>query len=106
MQKTKIKAREIFLKNVIFTIKDGKCKFYIQDKGIKVDVVMYIPKKEYEDIQVRMFNGGITAEALRAEHLKVKSANGALTLDGVNGENCELETGNGAITIQTLNLTI
>ena len=94
------KAREIFLKNVLFTIKDGKCKFYIQDKGIKVDVVMYVPKKEYEDIQIRMFNGGITAEALRAEHVKVKSANGALTLDGVNGESCELETGNGAITIQ------
>ena len=60
-----VKAREIFLKNVLFTIKDGKCKFYIQDKGMKVDVVIYVPKKEYENIQVRMFNGGITAEALR-----------------------------------------
>lgn len=97
------KAREIFLRNVMFTIKDGKCKFYIQDKGMKVDVVMYVPKKEYEDIQIRMFNGGITAEALRGEHFRVKSANGALTLDGVNGESCELETGNGAITIQTSN---
>ncbi len=95
------KAKEIFLKNVLFTIDDGKCKFYIQDKGIKVDVEMYIPKKEYEDIQIRMFNGGITTEALKAEHFKLKSANGALTLDGVNGESCELETGNGAITIQT-----
>ena len=103
-QKNQDKAREIFLKNVLFTIKDGKCKFYIQDKGIKVDVVIYIPKKEYEDIQIRMFNGGITAEALRAEHFKLKSANGALTLDGVNGESCELETGNGTITIQTCSI--
>lgn len=97
-------AREIFLKNVLFIIKDGKCKFYMQDKGIKVDVVMYVPQKEYEDIQIRMFNGGITTEALKAEHLKVKSANGALTLDGVNGESCELETGNGTITIQNSNV--
>lgn len=99
------KAREIFNNNVLFEIKDEKCKFYIQDKGIKVDVVMYVPKQDYETIQIRMFNGGITAEALRAEHVKVKSANGPLTLERVNGARCELETGNGAITIQDSHFT-
>lgn len=99
------KAREIFNNNVLFDIKDGKCKFYIQDKGIKVDVVMYVPKQEYKDIQIRMFNGAISAEALNAGHVKVKSANGALTLDRVTGERCELETGNGTITIQASHFT-
>lgn len=94
-------ARELFLKNTLFTIKDGTFTFYIQDKGIKVDVIIYVPKKEYEDVQIRMFNGGITVEALSAEHFKVKSANGALTLEEVNGARGTLETGNGTITIQT-----
>lgn len=97
-------AREMFLKNVLFAIKDGKLKFYVEDKAIKVDVVIYVPKKEYEDVRIRMFNGGITAAALTTQHMKMKCANGALALSGVNGESCELETGNGAITIQTSDL--
>lgn len=92
-------AKDTFLKNVLFTIDKGKMKFYIPEKAIKVDVVIYVPKKEYEDIQIRMFNGGITTESLRVEYLKVKSANGALTLEGMNGHSCELETGNGKIAI-------
>lgn len=95
------KARELFVKNTLFMINDGKMKFYIQDKGMKVDAVIYVPKKDYENVQIRMFNGAIIAEALWAEHVKVKSANGAITVEGVHGENCDLETGNGAIAIQT-----
>lgn len=92
-------AKDTFLKNVLFTIDKGKMKFYVPEKAMKVDVVIYVPKKEYESVQIRMFNGGITTESLRVEYLKVKSANGALTLEGMNGDSCELETGNGKITI-------
>lgn len=95
------KAREVFVKNVLFSIENGKLTFSIREKAIKVETIIYVPKKEYEDVQMRMFNGGITAEFLRAEKMKVKSANGPLTLQGVVGEICELETGNGAITLQT-----
>ncbi|MFJ8246231.1 DUF4097 family beta strand repeat-containing protein [Peribacillus asahii] len=93
-------AREAFLNEVIFAIEDGTLKFYLQEKGIKADVLIYVPQKEYKQLRIRMFNGGVAAESLAAEEVKVKSANGSISMDSVRGENCELETGNGTITIQ------
>lgn len=91
------KARETFLDEVHFVIEAGKMKFKVREKTMKVDTVLYIPRKEYEDIQVRLFNGAITTESLTVEKLKAKTANGVIHIQHGKGETCELETGNGTI---------
>ncbi|MFA1714188.1 DUF4097 domain-containing protein [Peribacillus frigoritolerans] len=96
-------ARKNFLEEVDFTIENGKLKFKVREKSIKVDTIMYIPRREYEDIHVRMFNGAITAESLRSENFKAKTANGAIHIMQGTGDSCELETGNGMITITDTN---
>ncbi|MGW6380526.1 DUF4097 family beta strand repeat-containing protein [Peribacillus butanolivorans] len=96
-------ARKNFLEDVHFSIEEGKMRFKVFEKSIKVDAVLYIPRKEYEDIQVRLFNGAITAESLESNKLKAKTANGAIHILQGNGESCELETGNGTITISDTN---
>ncbi|MGM9954921.1 MAG: DUF4097 family beta strand repeat-containing protein [Peribacillus sp.] len=97
------KARETFLEEVHFAIDAGKMKFKVREKTMKVDTVLYIPSKAYEDIQVRLFNGAITTESLTAEKLKAKTANGVIHIQQGKGETCELETGNGTITISDTN---
>ena len=97
------KARETFLDEVHFAIEAGKMKFKVREKTMKVDTVLYIPHKEYEDIQVRLFNGAITTESLTVEKLKAKTANGVIHIQHGKGETCELETGNGTITISDTN---
>ncbi|MGE7761779.1 DUF4097 family beta strand repeat-containing protein [Peribacillus sp. NPDC097895] len=96
-------ARKNFLEEVEFSIEDGKMKFKVREKAIKVDTIMYIPRKEYEDIHVRLFNGAITTESLKSENLKAKTANGAIHIMQGKGDSCELETGNGMITISDTN---
>lgn len=98
-------ARKSFLDEVDFLIQDGKITFKVSEKAVKVDTIMYIPRREYEDIQVRMFNGAITTESLKSENLKAKTANGAIHILQGNGDSCVLETGNGTITISDTNFT-
>lgn len=92
-------GREAFMDHVRFTIEDGKMKFKVREKTIKVDTVVYLPKRNYEEIQVRLFNGSIHADSLLADTFKAKTANGAIELRQGDGTSCELETGNGTITI-------
>jgi DUF4097 and DUF4098 domain-containing protein YvlB len=92
-------ARDAFLQGVHFTIENEKLTFLVQQKGIKVDAVLYIPSAEYEKIVIRMFNGAISGEGLSAETFKAKTANGPITIGQLNGSLCQLETGNGAIAL-------
>jgi DUF4097 and DUF4098 domain-containing protein YvlB len=90
-------ARQNFLKDIIFAIEGGKLRFITQQKWMKVEAVIYVPKAQYERIRVRMFNGPISGEELNVSDIRVKTANGKINLDRLNGKRAEVETANGQI---------
>lgn len=92
-------ARKKFLQQVEFTIVDNKLHFILQQKLMKVAAVCYVPKTDFEKIQLRLFNGPITAEQLVAKDFKAKTANGKITLEAISGKSFELETANGHISV-------
>ena len=96
---TQAQAREEFLKNVHFTNEEGRVRFHVLQKSVKVDTKIFVPVRHYESISIRLFNGGITGGSLLVDTLKAKTANGAITLQKVEGKTCDAETGNGKITI-------
>ncbi|WP_028393577.1 DUF4097 family beta strand repeat-containing protein [Bacillus cihuensis] len=93
-------AREALLKEVHFLVEDEKLRFHLLQKFIKADVTLYIPNKEYEEVYIRMFNGSISGESLKADHFKVKTANGKIAIEDVTGKKLNAETGNGNISIR------
>jgi len=103
---TQAQAREEFLKNVHFTNEEGRVRFHVLQKSVKVDAKIFVPIRHYESISVRLFNGGITGGSLLVDSLKAKTANGAITLQKVEGKKCDVETGNGKITINDSRLEI
>jgi DUF4097 and DUF4098 domain-containing protein YvlB len=94
---TQEQARQNFLKDVMFAVEGQKLRFMTQQKWMKVDAVVYVPKSLYERVRVRMFNGSISGEELNVEDFRVKTANGKINLDRVNGKRAEIETANGHI---------
>jgi DUF4097 and DUF4098 domain-containing protein YvlB len=92
-------ARQNFLKEVIFEIEGQKLRFITQQKLMKVDAVIYVPKEEYDRVRIRMFNGPINSEELNVSDLRVKTANGKIYLDRLSGKKAEIETANGHINI-------
>lgn len=92
-------ARQNFLKDVIFTVEGQRMRFATQQKWMKVEAVAYIPQAHYEKVRLRMFNGPLSGEQLRADHFRLKTANGKIEFTGLNGKRLEAETANGPIKI-------
>src|SRR5690606_8728966 len=66
----------------------------------QVNIVLYVPAKQFNQITVRLFNGGFSMKRIDAALLKVKTANGKIELKNGEFDDAELETANGAIQVQ------
>lgn len=97
---TQEEARQKFLKDVLFAVEGEKLRFSAQQKWMKLEASVYVPQSQYENIKVRMFNGPIDGENLKAESFKAKTANGKINLAGFEGKYAEIETANGQVSIQ------
>jgi DUF4097 and DUF4098 domain-containing protein YvlB len=92
-------ARRKFLEDAIFTIENQKLRFSVQQKWMKVDAVIHIPKEEYENVRIRLFNGSIEGENLTVKDCRAKTANGKVFLGNLECGKLETETANGQISI-------
>jgi DUF4097 and DUF4098 domain-containing protein YvlB len=93
-------ARVNFIKDVIFNVEMGTLRFATQPKWMKVDAVIFIPKADYENVRVRMFNGPVQCENLKVNKLKIKTANGKVSVAGLTGTKLDAETANGKIKVE------
>lgn len=96
---TQDQARQNFLRDIIFSVEGEKLRFATQQKWMKVDAVIYVPRLQYEHVRVRIFNGAITGADMNVGDLRVKTANGKIILDRVHGKKAEAETANGKIQV-------
>lgn len=94
-----VEGKEKFLNNIEFKIDDGKFSFSSKEKFMKTDAKIYVPEKKYEKIDIKLFNGPVTAEGIKAEKMDVKTANGQIRLIRTECGKAEAETGNGSIQI-------
>lgn len=96
-------GRSYFLDNTVFSQDNGLLCFATKSKWMRVETTVYIPRKIYKKITVRMFNGEMTGELLESEHLVVKTTNGKVDLTGISGKKLDVETVNGQIKVIDLN---
>lgn len=92
-------ARSYFLENTIFRHENDLLVFATQSKWMKVDSVIYIPKKLYDKISLRVFHGDVKGEQLEVKHLVVKTTNAKATFRDIVGEKVDINTVNGNITL-------
>lgn len=90
-------AREHFINNVECEVSGNKFLFYTNKKSIKVNLLIYIPQRQYDQLKIKLFNGPIRGEELRIHQLKGKTANGVISFSNIKGEQAEFETANGQI---------
>lgn len=92
-------ARKHLLEDARFSVSDGKMRFVVQSRSIKVKAIVYVPQTKYDEIKVKQFNGMIKGSDLQAVLLKAKTANGKISFDKVDISAAELETVNGAVRV-------
>ncbi|WP_164525455.1 DUF4097 family beta strand repeat-containing protein [Siminovitchia acidinfaciens] len=96
-------GRSYFLDNTVFSQDNGLLCFATKSKWMRVETTVYIPRKIYKKITVRIFSGEMTGELLESEHLIVKTTNGKVDLTGISGKKLDVETMNGQIKVIDLN---
>jgi len=94
-------ARQNFLRDILFTTDGQRLRFSTQQKWMKVESVIYVPRAQYENVRVRIFNGSISGGDMNVGDLRVKTANGKINLERVHGAKAEVETANGRINVNT-----
>lgn len=92
-------GKEKLLENIDFDVRNGQLIVGCNDKIMKVSAKIYIPERLYEKVHVKLFNGSIKGDGLKADVLELKTANGKLDIVNCEGTKAEVETGNGAISI-------
>ncbi|PLR99106.1 DUF4097 family beta strand repeat-containing protein [Bacillus sp. T33-2] len=93
-------ARSKFLQEAIFSVEGQKLRLAVQQKWMKVETIVSIPREQYDSIKIRLFNGPIQTGHLNVKDFKAKTANGKIKLEGLNTEKLEAETGHGAIDVK------
>ncbi|WP_374720700.1 DUF4097 family beta strand repeat-containing protein [Peribacillus tepidiphilus] len=97
--KDETEARKQLLNDTRFEIQNDRLQLIVRQKWMKMDTKIFIPQNDYHKIRVRLFNGSLFAENVKAESIKARSANGKLNLQRVLAEDGEFETANGNITL-------
>ncbi|MFJ8066052.1 DUF4097 family beta strand repeat-containing protein [Psychrobacillus sp. NPDC096426] len=97
---TEDEAKARFAEEFIFTTEGNKLRVYSDMKTTSVQVMLFVPKKAYNYISARLFNGEFSAKNMEANSFKVKTTNGKVTLDTLTFKRADIETVNGSVQVQ------
>ncbi|WP_416147182.1 DUF4097 family beta strand repeat-containing protein [Salipaludibacillus sp. HK11] len=95
-------ARRVFLDDVHFSFKDEKVRFKAKKKSMKVNTVVYVPKKQLEKVKLYAFNGKLTGENVKVNSIEAKTVNGRIDFAEIIAKYVNLETVNGTISVPRL----
>ena len=91
---------EAFLERADIDVDDEKISFQIPNKRMKVDLVFYLPKRNYDHMSVKMLNGDITLKELELGDIFLKTTNGEMIIDTVSASMLEVEGVNGEVDVK------
>ncbi|MBU9712778.1 DUF4097 family beta strand repeat-containing protein [Evansella tamaricis] len=95
-------ARKYFLDEVLFDTANGRMRFESRKKTMKVNAVVYVPRKDLEKIKLYTFNGKISGENVAFDKFEAQTVNGRIGFEELEGKVVRLETVNGTISVSKL----
>jgi DUF4097 and DUF4098 domain-containing protein YvlB len=93
-------ARKKFLQEAIVSLKNESLSFECNEAEVKITVTIFIPIQKYNAIVVKMFNGHVSGENMKAEKIKIKTVNGDLTFANIISTEGNFETANGGLEVE------
>ncbi len=90
-------AKEQFLEKILFVSDGDKLRLSSAMKMMQVKVALYIPRRDYDKLSVRLMSGSFNMKDANFQNVRVKTANGKIDVTGLTFQKAEFETANGAI---------
>ncbi|TVP83089.1 MAG: DUF4097 domain-containing protein [Alkalicoccus sp.] len=98
----KEEARREFLRDVEFSVSNGKLKLESRKKSMKVNAIVYMPVENLDKLKLYTFNGKMKGEHIPVHELNAKAVNGKISFERIDAKECHLETMNGSISVKQL----
>lgn len=92
-------SKQEVVDKILCVLDDGTLQLTSEMKLSQVNVAIYLPKKSYDKLTVRLTNGAFKSAELPFEMIKVKTSNGKIDVVNVSGKEIDAETVNGTIYI-------
>lgn len=93
-----------FEANSVIKIDEDKFMFHSPNKNVTADMIIYLPKRNYDYIRSNSFNGDVSFYDLTARDVYVKATNGDIVLQNLDATMLEVKGTNGDITLKEANL--
>lgn len=91
---------ETFFNRFVAEADASTLRFISDFKMMQVNLMLYVPVKQYEAITLKLLNGAVKLRQVGAEKLRVKTYNGSITAHDVAFVRCHAESSNGAIELK------
>ncbi len=88
----------------IIKIDEDRFTFHVPDKAIAVDMIVYLPQRDYDYIRSNSFNGDVTFNQIKARDVYVKATNGDIVLNKLHATMLEVKGTNGDVTLKETDL--
>lgn len=95
---------EAFEARSTIQIDGDKFKFHVPNKSVAVDMIVYLPKREYDYIRLNSLNGDVTFNDLKTRDIYVKATNGDIFFNHLTATMLEVKGTNGDITLKEIDL--
>ena len=96
------KAKEDFLEKMLVVTDDNKLRILSKMKMTKVNLELFLPQKEYKELNVRLMNGSFKMTDAEVKKVHVKTANGKIEIATLKFKTADFETANGEIRLTGL----
>ncbi|MBC2184155.1 DUF4097 domain-containing protein [Listeria sp. FSL L7-0233] len=93
-------ALKIFFDKTTLRVDEETLRFESTSKQIVTNLTVYLPRREYDYVSVKMLNGNFHLDELSGRDLFVKTTNGNISLGTLNATLAEIESINGNVRIQ------
>ncbi|WP_225350626.1 daptomycin-sensing surface protein LiaX [Lacticaseibacillus camelliae] len=88
-----------FLDRSRVEVTDDHLIFQVPNKRIQADLIITVPKRDYDHVSLRLLNGNLKVNALSGKDFFAKSTNGDLTFSGLTAVMLETEGVNGSVKV-------
>lgn len=90
---------ESFLDRSHIDVNDDHFVFQVPNRRIQADLIISLPRRTYDHVNVRLLNGGVQMQDLKGKDFYVKNANGDLSFGNLTATMLETQGVNGSLKV-------
>ncbi|HCM86938.1 MULTISPECIES: daptomycin-sensing surface protein LiaX [Enterococcus] len=91
---------EAFLERSRIDVDDFQILFHVPNKRVEARLTFYLPKRQYNDLAVRLLTGDLLIDDLTAKNVSIKATNGTILIKDIDTSMLEIEGTNNDVEIR------